>query len=247
MSKFNAVEFVGNPSIEELKVSKVSKDDLKYIAKTFNIPFSADDRKSQLMTLVLTHLGATKEDFESFSIQPLTPQGAAALNMTGAPDAQLLLEVEKVKMESLRMQLEFQAQEKEQEREYQAQEKERERQHELELLRHPHPSRQVSDKLSLTKFIKLIPVFSENNPEAFFKEFESVAKHFEIPASDWVWLIKPKLVGKAIKAYEGIENNTDYEEVKKAVLSAYAITTEGYRQAFRSLTFDKFQTIFSSK
>ncbi len=33
----------------------------------------------------------------------------------------------------------------------------------------------------------------------------------------------------------GRENNTDYASVKKGILVAYSITTEGYRQKFRNL------------
>ncbi len=37
--------FVGNPSVEELKASKVTKDELRYIASGFEIPFQHDIRK----------------------------------------------------------------------------------------------------------------------------------------------------------------------------------------------------------
>ena len=55
--EFNVEEFVGNPSIEELKVAKVTKDQLKYIAANFNIQFTHETKKDHLMTLILTHLG----------------------------------------------------------------------------------------------------------------------------------------------------------------------------------------------
>ncbi len=50
-------EFVGNLSVEELKASKVTKDQLKYIASGFEVPFHYDIRKDGLMTLILTDLG----------------------------------------------------------------------------------------------------------------------------------------------------------------------------------------------
>ncbi len=50
-------EFVENPSVENLKASKVTKDQLKYIASRFEIPFQHDIQKDDLMTLILTHLG----------------------------------------------------------------------------------------------------------------------------------------------------------------------------------------------
>lgn len=48
MADFNVVEFTGNPNIEEFKAAKISKDDLQYIGKTFNIPFTQDVRKDKL-------------------------------------------------------------------------------------------------------------------------------------------------------------------------------------------------------
>ncbi|XP_069993527.1 uncharacterized protein [Penaeus vannamei] len=75
----------------------------------------------------------------------------------------------------------------------------------------------------------------KDNPEGFFREFETIAKHFKWPEEHWVWLIKPKLTGKALKVCENLNDNTDYEEVKCAILAAYSITTEGYRQAFRNM------------
>jgi len=87
----------------------------------------------------------------------------------------------------------------------------------------------------ISKCVKLTPAFAEDNPEGFFREFETIAKHFKWPEEHWVWLIKPKLTGKALKVCENLNDNTDYEEVKCAILAAYSITTEGYRQAFRNM------------
>ena len=47
-SPFDAEEFVGNPSAEELKAAKVSKDQLKYIAANFGIQFTHETRKQRL-------------------------------------------------------------------------------------------------------------------------------------------------------------------------------------------------------
>ena len=54
--EFDQQEFVGNPSVEELKAAKVTKDQLKYIAANFNIQFTHETKKDHLMTLILTHL-----------------------------------------------------------------------------------------------------------------------------------------------------------------------------------------------
>lgn len=93
-----------------------------------------------------------------------------------------------------------------------SEERERERQHELQLLslQNQTTTGSSNERIDITKFTKLVPAFSESNPESFFREFESTTSHFGWPKDHWVWLVKPKLVGKAVNVCEGIENNTDY-------------------------------------
>lgn len=203
-SQFNAEEFVGNPSIEELKAAKVNKDQLKYIAANFGIQFTHETRKDHLMTLILTHLGE-----QGTSSQSVT-------DTTQGPSAHILLEIEKVKMQTLQMKLE-----------YESREKERERNHQLVLLQHNQiPTTQTPNKLQVTKLLPLLPQFSDYDPEAFFREFESSATHFQLPKEDWTWVLKPKLTGKARSVLDRVQDNTNYEVVKSAILTAYAVTTE---------------------
>ena len=79
--EFDAQEFVGNPSVEELKAAKATKDQVKYIL----LP-THEAKKDHLMTLILTHLG------EEPRIEPLLE--ATSL---GPKDASLLQDVEEVK------------------------------------------------------------------------------------------------------------------------------------------------------
>ena len=46
--QFDAKEFVGNPSAEELNAAKVTKDQLKFIAANFNIQFTHETKKDHL-------------------------------------------------------------------------------------------------------------------------------------------------------------------------------------------------------
>ncbi|XP_076032461.1 uncharacterized protein LOC143020183 [Oratosquilla oratoria] len=190
-SDFKATEFVGNPEIQEFKETNICKDDLKYIAKTFNISFKPDLRKDELRALILAHLGDKDVLEASRSLQTSDPN--------------LLLELEK--------QLDIQ-----------------------------NNANSPKTKTDLLKYVKLIPTFPDRDPESFFREFESTALHFEIPKPDWVWLIKPKLSDKALKVCNNVDDNTNYDEVKVAILASYSISTEGYRQAFRSLNKLKYQT-----
>ncbi|XP_042877134.1 uncharacterized protein LOC122256474 [Penaeus japonicus] len=229
MPVFDVNEFICRPSVEVLQSSNPRKDDLKYIATHFKIDYNPDITKPQLQQLILEHLRSEEgQDGSSLS----------AMNT----DSQTLLELEKLKFQTLI--LESQEREKDRlEKERDRQEREKDRQHELQILQLKQTvSHERSSYVDITKFTKLTPCFSESNPEVFFREFESTAKHFNWPKDHWIWLVKPKLTGKAVKVCEGLEDNTDYDEVKTAILTSYAITTEGYRQAFRNLNKLNFET-----
>ena len=94
----------------------------------------------------------------------------------------------------------------------------------------------------LTKNIKLVPPFLDFDPDDYFCVFEETANHLKWPREQWVWLLKPKLTGKAAKSVRHLEHTSDYEAVKQAILDAFSITEEGCKQAFRDLTKKSIQT-----
>lgn len=150
-------------------------------------------------------------------------------------DPQYLLEAGKIKMQTLQMKLDYERVENEKQRV----ENEKQRQHEIELkhleLEGITTKKHQPSSPDLLKYVKLIPSFPDADPEAFFWEFESAARHYNIPVEEWVWLIKPKFAEKALTVCNNTENNTEYNAVKRAILSSYSISIEGYRQKFRNL------------
>ena len=92
----------------------------------------------------------------------------------------------------------------------------------------------------MAKNIKLVPAFTDYDPEDYFKTFEETASHLNWPQDQWVWILRPKLTGKASKVCRNLENTTEYQSVKQAILDAFSISIEGYRQNFRNKT--KFTT-----
>lgn len=240
------MEYVGNPSIEELKSKKVTKDQLKYIAQNFGIQFSSDTRKDALMTLIIAHLGGDKE---VTSIQEKSP-----------PDSSLALEVEKVKANALMMQLEHEKEQRKLEMEYAEKQRQHEieqRQHEieqherqrqLEIERRQHELQMAqlrgspSTSVHISKHLPLLPQFVEEDPDTFFSQFESQATNLEIEKKHWALLLKSKLTSKALIIVDGLEHNMNYEVMKKGLLTAYSITPEGCRQKFRNLNKSLSQT-----
>ncbi len=80
------------------------------------------------------------------------------------------------------------------------------------------------------RHIKLVPPFSEKDVE----KFERVATTSKWPKNVWTLLLQSVLIGKAHEAYSALslERSTDYDEVKAAILKAYELVPEAYRQRF---------------
>ena len=61
-----------------------------------------------------------------------------------------------------------------------------------------------------------------------------MASHMKWPLEQWVRLVKPKFIGKSATIVGSLVGELNYVVIKKAILDAYAVTSEGYRQQFRN-------------
>ena len=89
--------------------------------------------------------------------------------------------------------------------------------------------------------IRLVPPFQEKEVDKYFAHFEKVADSLNWPKESWVLLLQSVLVGKAQEIYGSlsVEQSSNYEHVKEAILKAYELVPEAYRQKFRNyLKFD---------
>ena len=96
-----------------------------------------------------------------------------------------------------------------------------------------------SDKASVfdpARNIRLVPPFQEKEVDKYFAHFEKVADSLNWPKESWVLLLQSVLVGKAQEIYGSlsIEQSSNYEHVKEAILKAYELVIEAYRQKFRN-------------
>ena len=84
--------------------------------------------------------------------------------------------------------------------------------------------------------IKLVPPFQEKEVDKYFAHFEKVADSLNWPSESWVLLLQSVLVGKAQEIYGSlpVEQSSNYEHVKEAILKAYELVPEAYRQKFRN-------------
>ncbi|KAL0172150.1 hypothetical protein M9458_032461, partial [Cirrhinus mrigala] len=86
------------------------------------------------------------------------------------------------------------------------------------------------------KYVKLVPPFRETEVDSYFVAFERVAAKLKWPRDMWALLLQCNLVGKAqeVCAALPIEDSLNYDIVKLAVLRAYELVPEAYRQKFRA-------------
>lgn len=94
------------------------------------------------------------------------------------------------------------------------------------------PPKKVFD---ISKHVALIPVFRDNEVDSYFNVFERIAVALQWPPEVWTLLLQCKMHGKAQDAMAAlpVEDSLDYETVKKAILRAYELVPEAYRQKFR--------------
>ena len=106
----------------------------------------------------------------------------------------------------------------------------------VEQEKHKKPEESKMSKMDCGRFVKLVPKFSEEEPDQFFLHFEKVAKQCEWDTSMWALLVQSSLTGRAQEIYSAmsVEDSQNYDKVKKVILKAYEKVPEAYRQKFRN-------------
>ncbi len=99
------------------------------------------------------------------------------------------------------------------------------------------PVGDTQPNFDVAKYIKLVPPFREAEVDSYFIAFERIATKLGWPKDMWGLLLQCTFVGKAQEICSSlpIEQSLDYEIVKAAVLRAYELVPEAYRQRFRNL------------
>ena len=98
-----------------------------------------------------------------------------------------------------------------------------------------HTPKDKSSAFNPARNIRLVPPFQEKEVDKYFAHFEKVADSLNWPKESWVLLLQSVLVGKAQEIYGSlsVELSSNYEHVKEAILKAYELVPEAYRQKFR--------------
>lgn len=87
----------------------------------------------------------------------------------------------------------------------------------------------------VSKHISLVPQFREAEVDSYFNVFERIATALQWTRDVWPLLLQCRLTGKAqeVCAALSLEDSLDYDVVKTAILRAYELVPEAYRQRFR--------------
>ncbi len=90
--------------------------------------------------------------------------------------------------------------------------------------------------VDVSKYVTLVPPFRETEVDSYFIAFERIAVTLHWPKQLWSLLLQCKLAGKAQEVCTAlpIEQSLNYDTVKSAVLRAYELVPEAYRQKFRN-------------
>ena len=257
---FNVTKFMLNPALEIETINYARKIDFIEIARKLGLPVKAYMRKAAICDMIIHHyistnvLGEEAKDYLSSEIsnvgltveQKLELEASLAIKVE-REKAQLALQQEQEKAQ-LAAQLATQQAQLAAQQEKEKYEMERTRielEASLAIKVEEEKAKIINVNVppfDLAKNIKLVPPFLDFDPDDYFCVFEETANHLKWPREQWVWLLKPKLTGKAAKSVRHLENTSDYDAVKQAILDAFSITEEGYRQAIHDLTKKSIQT-----
>ncbi|KAK4305365.1 hypothetical protein Pmani_022749 [Petrolisthes manimaculis] len=216
--------FIAAPDIDLLK-SSVRKSDWLALGKHYKCEVDASMKKDHIKANVIEYL--VEEN--------IVPE--IALTLIAGHKSKAELEIQK-ELKLKQMELEYNERMKKMELEC-----------ELEMKRieaglsrsgRSGPNEQVD----VMKYVKLLPVFNEEEVDIFFREFEKLAGSLHIDEDYWALLVRSVFTGRAqeVSSTLSVEDSGDYTVLKSTILKAYDKVPEFYRQKFRNARKDDCMT-----
>uniref|UniRef100_A0A671UEB7 Gypsy retrotransposon integrase-like protein 1 n=1 Tax=Sparus aurata TaxID=8175 RepID=A0A671UEB7_SPAAU len=216
--EFNLEDFVEQPTLNKLHTC--TKDNLLAIADHFCVTLLKQAKKEVVKSELVTAL-------TDKGVFPCETTVVAETSSAGRTDPTVQLRLKELDIEMRRLAIK----EKELDYELQSRKIEADKQIRLKELDLKGPDFDVN------KCVRLVPPFSEQDVDKYFTLFERVAETLKWPKTIWPLLLQSVFTGKAQDAYTSMspESSLEYEKVKSAVLRAYELVPEAYRQKFRRL------------
>ena len=224
-------DFIQSPTLD--KLLKLKKEDLLAVGNELNIEVKRSMRKAQILRSIAKDLIECEdypEDFNESVWEKLPPDPREVksdkVKLAGIEAEKVMFEVEsKERIEKERLEFEkfkFHA--------------------ELQFKRDSDENHR--NAFDLTKYVKLVPQFNESDVDKYFQHFEKIAKNLHWPENVWSTLLQSALKGKAQETFAAlsVDDSSDYDVVKAAILKAYELVPEAFRQKFRNYKKDDKQT-----
>ncbi|XP_077977779.1 uncharacterized protein LOC144433347 [Glandiceps talaboti] len=225
--EFEAEAFMENPSFEEFE--KLRKQELLVLGQHLALAVKQSMKKDEVRNVIIKAL-VDKGKFQPDVLDKILERHSAR-------------EGDIVKLQ----QLEHEFRLKQLEMEFKSREMEMKMQIEKELKLKAMEMGNVSDRVTpllstennfdVTKHIRLVPQFQEREVDGYFQHFEKIAASLKWPKEVWTLLLQSVLIGRAREAFSALplEQSSDYDLVKDAILKSYELVPEAYRQRFRNI------------
>ena len=112
------------------------------------------------------------------------------------------------------------------------------------LVAAPSTTGTTAPLFDISKQIRFVPPFQEKEVDKYFLHYEKIATSLGWPRDTWTLLLQSVLTGKAREVYSAlsVEQSSQYDAVKSAILKAYKLVPEAYRQQFRNSRKEEKQT-----
>ena len=215
---FSVESFVEAPALSSLTALK--RSDLLALADHYKLEITSGMRKNAIRTVLIEHLideEIVSED-ETVGVETTSVVELKRLELREREkerESQLRLKELEFKERELAMQLRIK---------------------ELELAADTPTSASGRREFDASKQIRFVPPFQEAEVDKYFLHFEKIASSLEWPKEMWTLLLQSVLLGKARETYSAlsVDHSSDYDIVKSAILKAYELVPEAYRQKFRT-------------
>ncbi|KAJ8046281.1 hypothetical protein HOLleu_04902 [Holothuria leucospilota] len=203
---FNLDKFVASPSVEEL--DSLKKSEIVKVAKHYGIEFQPLMRKDEIKRYVLEYLvdeGVLPSTVLETAITVPTDNTFELKRLELEMNKEIRLKEMEREMQKEKEEREMQMQREKEEREERERREEKAREHEFRLKQLELGVIKGSDpKIGLdtggfdvSKHVKFVPKFQEDNVEKFFNHFEKLGEQLKWPRDKWSILIQSNFTGKA--------------------------------------------------
>ena len=228
---FDVNTFVGNPSKTELY--GLTKPQLKLVADKVEIEYESNAKKVELRQAILDYF--IEEDLITDEQPPIS--GAVEIRRLELEhrankhqrDQECQLKMKELELREKELEV------RDREMQLQLKLKELELQKVTTSTTRSEPPSTASTSFDVSRQVRLVPQFHEQEVDKFFLHFEKVATNLHWPPESHTMLLQSALIGKAREVYSAlsVEQSADYEVVKREILKAYELVPEAYRQQFR--------------